>query len=222
MDTLVDVLLAITSAATTLVAAYYGAKLAFDLQSKQQDKSRAEDDVRNANIAILNLLATHHHLTQYRKHFVEPRIDAPDRHFSILPVLATLPRLPIDLDKLSFLLKTSDPRVIHGLSLSAIDVNITIELIATRSQFHANELQPRMEAVESKLLSVNTLSEKEELLGQRITTTMRHLTDSVIEYLDHSLPVIELTIQKLHTATKEVYPDHLVAKMTSPDSKGQT
>lgn len=220
MDMIVDALLAIASAAATLVAAYYGAKFAFDFQNSQQEKKIAKGDVSNVNIAILNLLATHHHLTQYKKHFVELNLSQPDRHFSILPISVTLPRLTADLDKIAFLINTSDPRIIHGFSLAVIDINLTVDLIAARSDFHANELQPRLEALEPQIRIAASLQEMEAMLGPRVTQTLKHLTEMMIEYLNHSLPLIETTICKLHSATKEVYPDHLVAKMTEqPNGK---
>ena len=222
METTINILLAITSAATTLVAAYYGAKFAFDFQNSKQDKEQAKNDVRNANLAIINLLAAHHHLTSFKEYFVDSKIDAPDRHFSILPLIGVMPRVTIDIDRLSFLMSTKNPSIVHGISLATIDINLAIDLIRARSDFHSNELQPRMEVLETSILSAHCVGEIEALIGNRITKTIKQLTDTMIIYLDQSLITIPQVIQKLHQATKEIYPDHLVAKMNESSSREQT
>lgn len=222
MDTVIEVLLAIASAATTLVAAFYGAKFAFDFQNSKNDQEQAKIDVRNANLAIVNLLASHRHLASFKEYFVDSKIDDHDRHFSILPLMGIMPRVTVEVDKLSFLMETKNPSIIHGLALAIIDINLAIDLIRARSDFHTSEYQPRMEALEQSILSARCVGEVETLVGPRITKTLKHFTDSMIVYLDNSLKIIPETIQNLHLATKEIYPDHLVAKMNDTASGEQT
>jgi hypothetical protein len=210
----IQLIIAAFSAATTLAAAYFGAKFAFDFQNRKDEVRRVAETIKAANMAIFALMRSHHELTAVKLQYIDPNVDDEDRHFSILPSSSPVPHLNLEFNQLSYLLSSSDPNLLNELALVQSEINATIDVVNARSKFHITEFQPLLDNHIERVRQASGLEELEIIVGERVTLTLKSTTDSVIQSIPDAMMILATTVDKLHKATKAMFPDQGVVRMT--------
>jgi len=77
-------------ALATLLAAFFGAKYAFQFQNEKEERQNIEKNLLNGNLAIFDLMRMANTLLVYRKQFVDPFRDKPSAFLEMPPSLDLL------------------------------------------------------------------------------------------------------------------------------------
>jgi len=77
-------------ALATLLAAFYGAKFAFQFQKEKEEENGKEKKILDGNLAIFNLMRMANTLLVYRKQFIEPFRGKPTAFLEMPPSLELL------------------------------------------------------------------------------------------------------------------------------------
>jgi len=77
-------------ALATLLAAFFGAKYAFQFQKDKEEVKNREKNILNGNLAIFNLVRMANTLFVYRKQFIEPFRSKPTAFLEMPPSLDLL------------------------------------------------------------------------------------------------------------------------------------
>jgi len=217
-----QVVIAALSAAATLSAAYFGAKFAFDFQNSKSAEEQDWATVKGANLAIFELMRTHHNLTAIKRQFIDPLRNDEDRHFSILPSTSHLTHLNINFADLAYLLSSTNPNLLNELALTQAEINGTVDLVNRRSDFHLTEFQPLLERHHAQLGETTSLRRMEEIIGIRSTQLLRALTDAMIINVDDGLEILTKEIAELNKVTKTMFSGHLIIRMDRPSLRPET
>lgn len=213
-EIIVQISTAVVTTLATLAAAYFGAKFAFDFQNRKNSENEINATVKAANMAVFALMRSHHELTAIKKQYIDPNVDDEDRHFSILPSSSPVPHLDLSFNDLSFLLSSNNPNLLNDLALTQSEINATVDVVNARSKFHLTEFQPLLELHHQRLSQVSDLAEMEEVIGIRVTHTLRSVTDSMVHNVGAALQILSNDADELYKITKSMYPTHGVVRMT--------
>jgi len=203
---------------TTLLAAYLGAKFAFQLQVKKQEQNKTDADVKNGNKTIFELIRTYNKFIAIRNQFINPQRQDPLRHYLIQPISGVDAHITdIDFDSLTFLIKTNNPDILNKLSSFQQEANSTVEAINQRSAIHFNVIQPAVERAEKA--HGQELKEKQidEAVGKRYSRTIKISTNTMIECVDTVILLSEEYIKELNELLKNKYKGHSIIKMEIPN-----
>lgn len=201
----------------TLVAAWAGARVAFDFQSKKEREATIAANVSAANRAIFQLVRFANLFHLIEKQFIAEERQNMARHFEIRPGMQSgVEDIDIDFDSLEFLFHSPTPDVLRTLALAQLEVNSTISTIRQRDHVHVEQFQLAMDAVPAG--TVMTVNQVEEIVGERISLTLRKLTDDVISGIDRAAIDLRIHIDGVRRAVREMYPGHPVVILRAPSS----
>jgi hypothetical protein len=120
-------------ALATLVAAFYGAKYAFEFQRKKDIEEQKRKDLVAANITIFNLMRMANSLLVFRKQVIDPFRGKPTVLLEIPAVLHTVGEdIKITPDSLYFLLKTKERNLLGEILIEERRYNTAIQCIEER------------------------------------------------------------------------------------------
>jgi len=207
-------------AIVTLLAAYYGAKFAFDFQRNKEQQEQKNKNIVSGNLAIFKLITMINSLLSYQRQIIEP-VRGKDTAF--LEMSPTLPQekdnISINLDSLSFLLGTDDQNLVGELSVEAARYDAAIAAINERSKVHRNEIQPTLDAA-GVVNGGNYLhADIQSVLGERLFHTIHQATDQVIYHVDSTILSLRAISDKLTKALKKIYPDERIIAVGLPDKQ---
>lgn len=207
-------------ALATLVAAFYGAKFAFKFQQDKEKQETTQRNLLNANSALFSMSRMANKLFLYQRDVINPVRNSPGK-FLELPPTQDLEKefIEFETQSLVFLLETTYINLLGEVLIEVERYRTTIEAINTRSRLHIQTIQPRIEQANFPANKKISISEIENCLGDRLSTTLRQSTDQVIDHVDSSLESIKTIASKLQKAIKDLYPTAKVISFSLPETK---
>lgn len=167
--------------------AFGGAHYAFVKQEGARKQEETEAKVGSAQTALFILGQQANLLTNIRTQFLEKYRRDPARHVRMLPS-SPVNRADwrLDLNSLSWLIQSRSADTLLQLLLRDDWFHQTLALLNTRFRIHSEMVQPTMEAAiqSGKLPPAFPVRRFEEILGPRLTSQLRQVTDSLFEFVD--------------------------------------
>lgn len=204
-------------ALVTLLAAYYGAKFAFDFQMDKELEEKRNSDVTNGNLAIFKLLSMLNTLLAYQKQIIEPHRGKPT---AFLEMDATHEQVKedinINVDKISFLLNTVDRNLLGEITVEMERFKSAMTAINERSSLHRHEIQPVLESKGIVQGGKYTLKEIENALGERLFISLNGATEQVVFHVESTIDSIKIIGKKLTSALKREFPDSEIMEIAIP------
>lgn len=205
-------------AMATLMAAYFGARYAFDLHSEKEKESLKQKNFTNGNLTIFNILRMINNLTNYQQQIINP-IRGEKKNF--VEMSPTLPsekdKIELNIDQLSFLMETNDPNILGEISVAESKYQRAIDAIRERSRVHLAEAQPSLE--EAGILEGGnyTFEQIEKALGNRLYTTLQQSTKQIIEHVDSTIINLYEIGNKLSQILEAIYPKEKIIRIAQPN-----
>jgi len=203
----------------TLLATYFGAKFAFDLQLDREKHEQKVKDIVSGNLAIFKLSDMLNSLMSYRDQTIDPVRDRPTL---FLEMNATIPHvrehISIDLDSLSFLLRTDNKNILGEVARAVSKFNNAFASIDERSRVHRHEAQPLLAKADFVAGGLYSVEEIIVILGDPLYAILSNATDQVIDHVDSTIDSIGATATKLTSSLKEQFPNDQIISIL-PQSK---
>lgn len=205
-------------ALATLIAAFYGAKYAFDFQRKKEREDQKKKDLVAANTTIFNLMRMANSLLVFRKQVIDPFRGKPTAFLEIPPVLHTIGEdIKINPESLYFLLQTKERNLLGEILIEERRYHTAIESISERSNLHRNEIQPLLEQSSIMQGEFYSIEQIEKALGERMFVTINQATDQLIAHVDQTIESIQTVSNKLVGCMKNLHPDESVIRYSLPE-----
>jgi len=194
-------------ALATLLAAFYGAKFAFQFQKEKEEENGKEKKILDGNLAIFNLMRMANTLLVYRKQFIEPFRGKPTAFLEMPPSLELLEDdINFEIENLFFLLNADEINFIGELVVEKSRFQKALDAINDRSKIHRFEIQPVLEKSDLVQGGNYTLTEIENILGERLHQTIIQGTEQVIDHVDKTINSINSVGNKLTDILKKLFP----------------
>lgn len=175
-------LTALVAPAATLLAAYLGAKYAFDYQERTRKSLEIERQATALNLAVFELARAGNMFHQIDAQFIDPHRNNPARHLHIQPAAGATWIAPnFDFAALSFLFHSSDPNILGQLSSFEREVDSTLEVIRERSRYYFEHVADAAERAEARFGDQLTPNQVEGELGHRHTVRIVAYTNFMVE-----------------------------------------
>jgi hypothetical protein len=204
-------------AVVTLLAAFYGAKFAFEFQSGKEKKEENNKKIVSGNLAIFKLITMINSLLSYQSQIIEP---IRGKETAFLEMSPTLPQekdnISIDLDSLAFLFGTNDQNLVGELSVEVARYDAAVAAINDRSMVHRREAQPSLDAAGVKNGGNYAHEDIRRVLGERLFHTLHQSTDQVILHVDTTVLSLKEMSDKLTKALKGLFPDERIISVGMP------
>ena len=205
-------------ALATLLAAFYGAKYAFQFQNDKELKDTNKRNLINTNAAIFSLSRMANKLYIYQRDIIEPARDKQVRFLELRPTLdIEKERVKLDIESLYFLLETDYRNLLSEVIIEEERYRSAIDDINTRSKIHLLEVQPLLEKSGLTAGGTYTIHEIEMLLGNRLYLMLQQSTEQIISNVDRTLVSLKQVSNKLRDGIKVLYPDEKVIHFTLPE-----
>lgn len=202
----------------TLVAAFYGAKYAFQFQKDKETEDSKNRNVVNGNNSIFALMRMANKLAIFQRQIINPIRNSPAR-FLEMPSTITQEKddIKLNIEKLYFLLETDDRNLLGEIMVEEDRYRSAIDAINLRSQLHLHEVQPLLERAGFVAGGQYSFAQIEGMLGQRLYATISQATDDVIRHVDATVVSIKSVSDKLTASLKKQYPDEKIISFAIPD-----
>lgn len=195
------------AAIATLLAAYFGARLAFNLERTQKREEEKSRNIEAANRALFVLLQFWNHLDQFRRETVEPHRECADAWLNMAARphrRVTFPRLPAD--ELAFLLQSQHADVYARVLLEEHRFFDAISLIEARSEILLSRAFPALAAAGVPIGAQREQREVEAIVGIDAVHKLKIMTSSVVKNVDEDLASLMSAFRDLRAAVKGIYP----------------
>lgn len=207
-------------ALATLVAAFYGAKFAFQFQSNKELIDEKKQRIVSANSAIFTLSRMANDLFNYQRDFINPVRNNKGAFIELRPTLhLEKEHIKLNIESLYFILQLEDRNLLGEIINVEEQYKLAIEIINQRSKIHIEEVQPIME--KAGFLSGNTnivsAMEIEKILGNRIYSTILEISNDVIFNVDNTIESLKTVATKLKTCIKHTYPNEVIISFVLPE-----
>lgn len=204
-------------ALATLLAAFYGAKYAFQFQKDKEAEDGKKRNFVSANAAIFTLSRMANNLFIYRRDVIEPVRNKPLRFIELSPTPTIEKELiKLNTEALYFLLETEHRNLLGEVIIEEERYRSAVDAINMRSSFHLQEVQPFLQKMNVIQGGSYTIQQFETILGPRLFHTMQQSTDQVINHVDGTLLSLQQVGDKLNAAIKKLYPSEKVISFTLP------
>lgn len=208
-------------ALATLLAAFYGAKYAFQFQIDKEVEAKRKLDLVNANNAIFSLMRMANKLFVYQRDVINVVRESPVRFLELRPTHdMEKEHIKLNIEELYFILNftlgTEDGSLLGEVIIEEERYRNVIDTINKRSQLHLLEVQPLLESGNFEPGNLYSLTDIEEMLKPRIFGTLVQATENVITLVDETIISIQQTANKLTAVIKKQYPDETVISFTFP------
>jgi hypothetical protein len=198
-------------ALATLVAAFYGARYAFQFQKDKEKEDNKKRNVVNGNSAIFNIMRMTTTLRNIQIQIIDPGRDRPVRFHQMQPTLHLInDDIKINIESLYFLLETDDRNLLGELVTEEARYRSALSAINERSRLHIEEVQPLLERAGIVEGGDYSLARIEEVLGNRLYITIQQATEQAINHVDNAVVSLQQVADKLRASLKKVYPDETI------------
>jgi hypothetical protein len=194
-------------ALATLLAAFYGAKYAFQFQSEKEKEGNKHKNIVNGNMAIFNLMRMANTLYVYRRQFIEPYRGKLSAFLEIQPSLELLEdEINFNIENLYFLLESDSLNFLGELMVEKSRFQSALDAINERSKVHRFEVQPTLDNAGFLEGGNYTLEQINTMLGQRLFHTIRSSTEQVISHVDETIGSLKSAGDKLFKFIEKHFP----------------
>ena len=201
----------------TLVAAYYGASLAFKFQNDKDREDIKHRNMANGNNSIFALTRMCNKLVNLQRQIINPIRNSPARFLEMRPTTSLeKDDIKLDLEKLYFLLGTDDRDLLGEIMAEEERYRSAIDAINERSLLHIREAQPLLERAGFVAGGEYSFDQIEAMLGQRLYASIVQATEQAISHVDAAVVSIKLVADKLAASLKKQYPDKKIISFTIP------
>jgi hypothetical protein len=195
----------------TLVAAFLGAKYAFQFQKDKEKEESQKRNVINGNSVIFNIMRMTTTLKNIQKQIIDPARDLPLRFIQMQPNLVSITdEIKLNIETLYFLLETEERNILSELVTEEARYWSAIHALSERSRIHLNEVQPLLERAGIVEGGEYSIGQIEQALGNRLFVTIQRSTEDAIKHVDKTVQSLKGVADKLRASLKNIYPDETV------------
>lgn len=188
----------VLGAVATLVAAFGGASLAFNLEKRDRRRKDYLKELDAANRLMFALYERMNLLGIYQNKFIEPHRESPGRIIEIRPLLDfSPPESKFNVEEVPFLLSGKDKDIVFDLKVIEEVFIEAIKFIRKRNELHLNKLQPLMEAASFKPGEEVTEEDIISVFGPYNFAILKQATDNAISMTDRFIKESEEVRTKL-------------------------
>lgn len=206
-------------AMATLLAAYYGAKFAFEFQRNKEEEEIKNRNITSGNLTIFKLVSMLNTLLSYQKQIIQPYRGKPSAFLEMDPTVEqTKEDINIDIEKISFLLNTDDRNLLGEIAIERERFSSALTAINERSIVHRHEVQPLLESKGVVQGGNYSSTEIENILGNRLFVTLNQATDQVIYHVDSTIESIQDVAKRLSSTLKKEFPDTQIMEISVPST----
>lgn len=211
----------IITAGATLGAAYWGARAAFDFNRKHEADRTEAQQIEECNRALLVLSRQYNLLLNYQQQILdEPRSD-PGRHFFLPPSEPMdYKQWMVNVPALSFLMQTDAAELPFMFAVQDDHFHSSIAAINARTVAH-QEFQRALAASSLPTDQELPLEVFENAVGQRITVTLKEVTDQVYALVDTAISALEIAGRDARNVLRTLYPGAKLLRFGPPSSSPQ-
>jgi hypothetical protein len=204
-------------ALATLLAAFYGARFAFEFQNKKDKEGIRKHQITEGNKAIFALTRMANTLMVFQKQIISPVREDPMRFVTMQATLEIEHEVKLDFDSLSFLLDTDDRNLLGELMVEQDRYGRSLDAINHRSRMHLLNAQPLLERAGVTQDGMYSIEQFQEALGVRLFKSLQQATEQTISSVDDSIQSIECVSGKLTDCLKKLYPEATIIRFVKPD-----
>jgi hypothetical protein len=198
-------------ALATLVAAFYGARYAFQFQKDKEKEDERKRNVVNGNSVIFNMMRMITTLRNVQKQIIEPARNRPARFLQMLPTLHLNDNdIKLNIESLYFLLETDERNILGEVVIEEARYRGALQSINERSRIHREEVQPLLERAGIVEGGEYSLEQIENALGNRQYKIIQLATEEMINAVDETVVSLKAVADKLRASLKKVYPDEII------------
>jgi len=191
----------------TLVAAFYGAKYAFQFQKDKEKEDSKRHNVINGNAAIFTLMRMICALRDIQKQIIDPARDRPLRFIQMQPALHfIIDEIKLNVESLYFLLETEDRNLLAELVTEAARYHTAMGAFNERSRIHREEVQPLLEQAGIVQGGDYSHEQIEGAIGNRLYITIQQSTEETINLVDDAIISLKPFADRLRASLKKQYP----------------
>lgn len=198
-------------ALATLVAAFYGARYAFQFQKDKEKEDERKRNVVKGNTVIFNMMRMITTLRNVQKQIIEPARNRPARFLQMLPTLHLNDNdIKLNIESLYFLLETDERNILGEVVIEEARYRGALQSINERARIHREEVQPLLERAGIVEGSEYSLEQIENALGNRQYKIIQLATKEMINAVDETVVSLKAVADKLRASLKKVYPDEII------------
>jgi hypothetical protein len=201
-------------ALATLLAAFYGAKYAFQFQKDKELDDIKKQNIANANAAIFDLMRMANTLFVYQRDLIQPIKTSPFYFVELMPSPQFEKLVKLNIQGLYFILETDYRNLIGAIIVEEERYRSVIDSINMRSKLHLEEFQPALER--TVLPDAHSLESIRNVVGDRIYVSLKSSTDQVIDQVESYIASLEEVGNKLTQCMKQIYPDDVIISFILP------
>lgn len=202
----------------TLVAAYYGAKFAFQFQTNKDKDEKDSLNILNGNSTLFTLMQMGQNLKDIQNQQINPLRDNSLRYIKIPPSInLDFNDYPLHFEQLFFLLQTEDWQLLEEARLAVERYRCTLDAINLRSERYLNEVLPQLKRSGFVNGNVYADSDIENMLGPDIKDSIIKSTDQSISLIDTTVTRLQSIGTKLTASLKRQFPQARVIKFEFKD-----
>jgi hypothetical protein len=207
-------------ALATLVAAYYGAKFAFQFEENKEERALKKQNLVNANNCLFSMSRMANKLAVYQRDIINPFRNDPMR-FIAINATSELEKesVKLDINSLYFILQTNDKNLLGEVVTEEERYRAAVDTINLRSEYHLKYIQPALESAGFISGNKYSLAQLRDMLGPLHYDTLVNATEQVIEYVDNTILSIKLVADSLKDSVKKQYPNETVLGFSLPNSQ---
>lgn len=195
----------------TLLAAFYGAKYAFQFQKDKEKEDTKRRNVVNGNTAIFSMMRMTAKLRNIQRQLINPARNLPVRFLQMQPTLHIInDDIKLNIETLYFLLETDDRNLLNELVTEAARYQGALDAVNERSRLHRDEVQPLLERAGIVQGRDYSLAHIEQALGSRLYITMQQATEQAIDHVDNTVVSLKQVADKLRASLKKQYPNDTI------------
>lgn len=206
------------AAIATFLAAFYGARYAFQLQIEKESSAKTEDEINRINWILVCLVKQINFISDtYAKHFYEyEKID--HRELEIRPTTAKIhfDHFKFELSIASFFCRHNKTQSIIELDISQQRLEIAIQNFNDMNNSILTTLQPAIEKISNN--GYFKVTELQNQLGARTYALHKSMVDNAYLSLSYSYHYSMYVFKEVRKLAKEVYKNEIFVDFI-PDDK---
>ena len=201
----------ILPAFATLIAAYLGAKYAFELHEKKQEKELINKNFIAGNRAIFSLVMKYNKLTNIEAQLLKPHEGNPKAFLEMTPMLNLAKNeINVDVNSISFLLDTDHRNLLAEVCVALSKYDSSLDAINARSNLLLDEVLPALDKACIRENENYTHEDIEKAMGHKNYVILTQSTQQIFDNVKETIQFFEQIINKLTETLKELFPGRKV------------
>ena len=197
-------------ALATLLAAYYGARFAFQYQADKEKEESKRLNIRHGNAAIFTLMRMANSLRSFQIQFLNPARESQFRFIEIPQVLHYVDDdIKLNIDALYFLLRPEGENLLSELVIASEKYHVAIDVLNERSRLLSNSV-PLLDRAGITSGGQYSLEQIKEALGERLYNSLVKFTDYTFEDIDDTINILKPCADKLRASLQKLHPNETI------------